>query len=83
MRVAPAGPVTKGREWKTSGSLLILFALAALAAISKSEAVLPAYLLGMTLATFFIKVPTSFTKHPAMMILPISVWLKPVSTMTA
>jgi Kef-type K+ transport system membrane component KefB len=35
--------------------LLILFALATLAAISKSEAVLPAYLLGMTLATFFIK----------------------------
>jgi Kef-type K+ transport system membrane component KefB len=35
--------------------LLILFALATLAAISKSEAVLPAYLLGMTLAAFFIK----------------------------
>jgi Kef-type K+ transport system membrane component KefB len=35
--------------------LLILFALATLAAISKSEAVLPAYLLGMMLATFFIK----------------------------
>ena len=35
--------------------LLILFALATLAAISKSEAVLPAYLLGMVLATFFIK----------------------------
>jgi Kef-type K+ transport system membrane component KefB len=35
--------------------LLILFALASLAAIAKSEAVLPAYLLGMTLATFFIK----------------------------
>ncbi|MGH6802673.1 MAG: cation:proton antiporter [Methyloceanibacter sp.] len=35
--------------------LLVLFALATLAAMSKSEAVLPAYLLGMTLATFFIK----------------------------
>jgi Kef-type K+ transport system membrane component KefB len=35
--------------------LLILFGLATLAAIAKSEAVLPAYLLGMTLATFFIK----------------------------
>jgi Kef-type K+ transport system membrane component KefB len=35
--------------------LLVLFALASLAAIAKSEAVLPAYLLGMTLATFFIK----------------------------
>jgi len=35
--------------------LLILFALAALAATAKSEAVLPAYLLGMTLATFFLK----------------------------
>jgi Kef-type K+ transport system membrane component KefB len=35
--------------------LLILFALATLAAISKSEAVLPAYLLGMVLATFFVK----------------------------
>jgi len=34
--------------------LLILFALATLAAFSKSEAVLPAYLLGMTLATFFV-----------------------------
>jgi len=34
--------------------LLVLFALAALAAMAKSEAVLPAYLLGMTLATFFI-----------------------------
>jgi Kef-type K+ transport system membrane component KefB len=35
--------------------LLILFGLATLAARAKSEAVLPAYLLGMTLATFFIK----------------------------
>jgi Kef-type K+ transport system membrane component KefB len=35
--------------------LLILFALASLAAIAKSEAVLPAYLLGMVLATYFIK----------------------------
>jgi Kef-type K+ transport system membrane component KefB len=35
--------------------LLVLFALATLAATAKSEAVLPAYLLGMTLATFFIK----------------------------
>jgi Kef-type K+ transport system membrane component KefB len=35
--------------------LLVLFALASLAAIAKSEAVLPAYLLGMTLAMFFIK----------------------------
>jgi Kef-type K+ transport system membrane component KefB len=35
--------------------LLILFGLATLAAIAKSEAVLPAYLLGMTLTTFFIK----------------------------
>ena len=35
--------------------LLILFALGALASISKSEPVLPAYLLGMVLATFFAK----------------------------
>jgi Kef-type K+ transport system membrane component KefB len=35
--------------------LFILFALATLAATAKSEAVLPAYLLGMTLAAFFIK----------------------------
>ncbi|MGZ5849399.1 MAG: cation:proton antiporter [Methyloceanibacter sp.] len=35
--------------------LLILFSLGALANVSKSEAVLPAYLLGMMLATFFIK----------------------------
>ena len=35
--------------------LLILFALGALASLAKSEAVLPAYLLGMMLATFFVK----------------------------
>jgi Kef-type K+ transport system membrane component KefB len=35
--------------------LLILFSLGALANVSKSEAVLPAYLLGMMLATFFVK----------------------------
>jgi Kef-type K+ transport system membrane component KefB len=35
--------------------LLILFSLGALANVSKSEAVLPAYLLGMVLATFFVK----------------------------
>ena len=35
--------------------LFILFALGALASISKSEPVLPAYLLGMVLATFFAK----------------------------
>ena len=35
--------------------LLILFSLGALANASKSEAVLPAYLLGMMLATFFVK----------------------------
>jgi Kef-type K+ transport system membrane component KefB len=35
--------------------LLVLFALATLAGTAKSEAVLPAYLLGMALATFFIK----------------------------
>ena len=35
--------------------LLVLFALATLAATAKSEAVLPAYLLGMAFATFFIK----------------------------
>jgi Kef-type K+ transport system membrane component KefB len=35
--------------------LLILFTLASLAAISKSEAVLPAYLLGMALTTYFVK----------------------------
>jgi len=35
--------------------LLVLFALATLAATAKSEAVLPASLLGMALATFFIK----------------------------
>jgi Kef-type K+ transport system membrane component KefB len=35
--------------------LLILFALGALASLAKSEAVLPSYLLGMMLATFFVK----------------------------
>ena len=35
--------------------LLVLFSLGALAGISKSEPVLPAYLLGMMLATFFTK----------------------------
>jgi len=35
--------------------LLILFSLGALANVSKSEAVLPAYLLGMMLATFFVR----------------------------
>lgn len=35
--------------------LLVLFALGALASISKSEPVLPAYLLGMVLATFFAR----------------------------
>src|SRR3972149_1745921 len=45
-----------GRGSEPPGQLLLLgpFALAALAAMAKSEAVLPAYLLGMTLATFFI-----------------------------
>jgi len=35
--------------------LLVLFALAGLAALAKSEAVLPAYLAGMVLAPFFLK----------------------------
>lgn len=41
-------------EPETKFILLVLFALGGLAAIAKSEAVLPAYLVGMVLAPFFL-----------------------------
>jgi Kef-type K+ transport system membrane component KefB len=42
-------------EPQAKAILLVLFVLGALASVANSEAVLPAYLLGMMLASFFIK----------------------------
>jgi Kef-type K+ transport system membrane component KefB len=42
-------------EPEAKAILLVLFVLGALASVANSEAVLPAYLLGMMLASFFIK----------------------------
>jgi Kef-type K+ transport system membrane component KefB len=42
-------------EPETKFVLMVLFALGGLANVAKSEAVLPAYLVGMTLAPFFLK----------------------------
>ncbi|HMK37029.1 MAG TPA: cation:proton antiporter [Desulfomonilaceae bacterium] len=46
---------SKISEPETKFILLILFLLGGLAAMAKSEAVLPAYLIGMVLAPFFLK----------------------------